>query len=72
VTITLNGTCVEIADGTTVASIIESYAEEGRIPGSALGVAVAVNGEVVERVRWSDVQLSPDDRVEVLQAIGGG
>jgi sulfur carrier protein len=36
------------------------------------GIAVALNGEVVARTKWNDVQLTEGDRVEVLGAIGGG
>ena len=71
-TITLNGACVEVAEGSTVADIMEGYAGSERIREDAPGVAVAVNGEVVARGRWREVRLSRDDRVEVLAAIGGG
>jgi sulfur carrier protein len=39
-------------------------------PGS--GVAVAVDGEVVPRAGWSDMELSEGSRVEVLTAVQGG
>lgn len=35
-------------------------------------VAVAVNGEVVRRAEFAMRTLSPDDRVEILEAVGGG
>ena len=35
-------------------------------------VAVAINARVVPRSRFSDVQVHDGDRVEVIQAVGGG
>jgi sulfur carrier protein len=36
------------------------------------GIAVAVNREVVPRQLWPQRQLQPQDRVDIVQAIGGG
>ena len=36
------------------------------------GLAVAVNGQVVPRSEWADRGLAEDDKIEALQAIGGG
>lgn len=36
------------------------------------GVAVAINGEVVPRSMWPVRALCAGDRVEVIQAVGGG
>ena len=36
------------------------------------GVAVAINGEVVRRVRWPEVQLAEGDNIEIVKAIQGG
>jgi len=35
-------------------------------------LAVAVNREVVPRSRWGACTLAPGDRVEILEAVGGG
>ena len=35
-------------------------------------VAVAVNREVVRRARYPEVALAAGDRVEILEAVGGG
>ncbi len=35
-------------------------------------VAVAINARVVPRSRFADVQVCDGDRVEVIQAVGGG
>ncbi len=42
------------------------------ISGSATGIAVAVNGDVVRRVSWPEVRLAPGDHIEVLTAVQGG
>lgn len=41
-------------------------------PGAPPGVAVAINGEVVRRANWPDVQLGEGDIVEIVKAIQGG
>jgi len=66
VIVTLNGERHEAADGSTVASLIESLGADRR------GVAVALGGEVVPRRRWADTELAEGDRVEVVAAIQGG
>jgi sulfur carrier protein len=38
----------------------------------APGIAVAVNGEIVRRERWSLDRLSPGDEVEIVRAVQGG
>ena len=66
--VVVNGASREAARGATVAEVL---AQLGVSPGAA-GVAVARNGEVVLRARWTDVVLAEGDRVEVLQAVQGG
>ena len=39
---------------------------------AAHGLAVAINGQVVPRAEWAERRLVESDKVEVLQAIGGG
>lgn len=53
----------------TVADAVDRFG--GGDP-SGRGVAVAVNGEVVPRLRWPDKPLESGDRVEILRAVGGG
>ena len=69
--IEVNGEAISIASDTTVQQIVadRSPASAGR-PGR--GVAVAVNGEVVPRSLWAETRLRPGDRVELLNAVGGG
>ena len=35
-------------------------------------VAIEVNGEIVERKKYSNLILNKDDKVEIVQFIGGG
>ena len=64
----LNGEPRDLRDGATVAEAIDAAgAHETRA-----GVAVAVDGEVVPRSRWSDDTLVEGQRVEVLRAVQGG
>ena len=66
--VVVNGDETTLSAGATVADVVASL---GRAP-SSLGVAVAVNGEVVPRAEWSSTQVSDRDRIEVLSAAQGG
>jgi sulfur carrier protein len=65
----LNGEPREIADGATVADLVErsGLADERR-----RGVAVAVDAEVVPRSAWEKTRLTEGQAVELLTAIQGG
>jgi sulfur carrier protein len=67
VKVTVNGRCWELGAGTTLDELVSQAAPHG-----PKGTAVALNGEVVPKARWGSIRLQPDDRVEVLNAIGGG
>ena len=64
--IKLNGETKDVADGTTLLSLVEqlSLAPER--------LAVELNQEVVARAEWPDVKLSDGDRVEIVHFVGGG
>lgn len=64
--LTVNGETVELPDGTTVAELVASRAEEHR------RVAVAVNADVAPRSTWPSAVLHDGDAVEVLVAVAGG
>jgi sulfur carrier protein len=66
--VTLNGELRDLPDGATVADAVEAVGA----PADGRGVAAAVDGEVVPRGSWGSHALTPDDRVEVLQAVQGG
>lgn len=66
VTIELNGAAHVLRAGRTLHDLIASLDLLGK------RVAVAINREVVPSPHWSGRMLKPDDRVEVVVAIGGG
>ena len=64
--ITLNGKPLELPAGTTVAGLLERAGFAGR------RVAVEVNQTIVPRSQHDQHALAENDRVEIVQAIGGG
>jgi sulfur carrier protein len=65
-TVEVNGEPRELADGVTIADVVRSLVDVER------GVAVALNGEVVPRSRWSATRLAAGQQIEVLRAVQGG
>lgn len=66
--ILVNGDERALPEGATVESLVAVLGA----PESGRGVAVAVEGMVVPRSEWAEVELSPGARVEVLTAVQGG
>jgi sulfur carrier protein len=66
VRLTINGTARAVDEVTDLSALV------ARLTRAQRGVAVAVNGEVVPRSRWTGTQLRDGDRVEVLTAAQGG
>ncbi len=66
--VVLNGEPHDLRDGATVVDAVEASGA----PESHDGVAVAVEGEVVPRSRWSEYALADGQVVEILQAVQGG
>ncbi|GAA5118543.1 sulfur carrier protein ThiS [Haloechinothrix salitolerans] len=62
----VNGEEREVAEGTTLARLLEQLGTARR------GVAVAVDGTVVTRSEWQDVVLTDGAKVEILTAVQGG
>ncbi|MGH8776325.1 MAG: sulfur carrier protein ThiS [Jiangellaceae bacterium] len=62
----VNGVPSDIAEGTTVAELVDARAEQQR------WVAVAVDGDVVPRGTWTARMLGDGDSVEVLVPVAGG
>jgi sulfur carrier protein len=67
--VTLNGAPSEMPAGSTIADVVGRLGHKGP---SQRGVAVALNGEVVQRKRWAETHVAERDRIEVLAAIQGG
>ncbi len=64
--ILVNGESRKVPEGCTVGRLL------GLLELGARRVAVAVNREVVPRSRRDAVRLRAGDRVEILEAVGGG
>lgn len=64
--ILFNGQPKEVAEGTSVASLLQQLELQPRY------VAVEVNLELVPRERHQDYILKQDDRLEVVTLVGGG
>ncbi len=64
--IQLNGSPREIPEAATAAQLIDILELGGK------RLAMEVNGEIVPRSTFADHRLQPDDRVEIVHAIGGG
>lgn len=77
-TITLNGQASHIEPETVLLDLIagvtgRALTAEGRpADGQRLGVAVAVNAEVVPRGAWASTTLRDGDEVELVTAVQGG
>ena len=63
----VNGDPRAIPEASTVRSLLESLGVADRE-----GIAVAVNRTVVPRRAHADTILQAGDRVEIVQAVGGG
>jgi sulfur carrier protein len=66
VQITVNGETRQVADGTTVADLLDALA----VPRKA--TAVEVNRELVPRSQHPTHALAPGDAVEIVTLVGGG
>ena len=66
VTVTVNGQPRVVAQGTTVATLVEDLACGSR------GIAVAVDRAVVPRSSWHEVVVDAGAHVEVVTAAAGG
>ncbi|MFD0204813.1 sulfur carrier protein [Saccharothrix carnea] len=62
----VNGLERELADGSTVATVL------ALLDAPASGVAVALDGEVVPRAAWGTTSVPEGSAVEVLTAVQGG
>ena len=66
ISITLNGEGREVPAGVTVAELL------GQLDMRDRQVAVARNSEIVPRSDFEAVRIEDGDRIEIVQAIGGG
>lgn len=64
--ILLNGETRTVDDEISLADLVEQLDLTGK------RIAIEVNGELVPRSAHADHQIEAGDRVEIVQAIGGG
>lgn len=64
----VNGAPKELPTGATVVDVLADLGRDSK----GRGVAVAMNGEVLPRSRWTTTSLAESDRLEVLDAVQGG
>ena len=64
--VAVNGESREIQTGSTLTELIAQLALGGK------RLAVEINGEIVPRSQYTMVALNEGDRIEIVQAIGGG
>ncbi len=64
--IIVNGNPRELAEGASMAALIEALGLSGQ------RLAVEVNEELVPRSRFDEHRLAAGDRVEIIRAVGGG
>jgi sulfur carrier protein len=67
--VTVNGEDRTVPDGYPLPEVLRDLEID---PEDATGVAVALNESVIRRQDWTDVTLSEEDTVEVIQAQQGG
>ena len=65
--ITLNGDATDVPVDTSLEALLVRCGHEVR-----RGLAIAMNGEVVPRGRWTEQRVSEGDVVELLAATQGG
>ena len=76
--ITVNGEPHLAPDGHSVADLVDAFLgvrvdARGAVPdGASLGIAVAVNSDIVPRAGWSARDLAAGDAVEIVSATQGG
>ena len=64
--LTVNGSPLLLADGSRVVDLLQHLQLMGK------RLAVEINGEIVPRSQHVETTLRDNDRVEIVQAIGGG
>ena len=66
ITIILNGDNKQLDSGTSIAQLLET------LDLSEKRLAVEINQQIIARSDFSNFTLSDQDKVEIVQAIGGG
>ncbi len=62
----INGKPATLADGITVAALVQELGLAGQ------RIAVELNGDILPRSRHAETHITDGDRLEIVHAIGGG
>lgn len=65
-TINVNNKPQSISGNSSVSTLLE------QLNIVSVGIAIAVNNEIVSKEKWSDTLLQKEDRVTIIQATQGG
>ncbi|WPM32553.1 sulfur carrier protein ThiS [Hydrogenobacter sp. T-2] len=66
--IIVNGKPLEVEEDISLLALLE----KNRIEVRPVGLAVAVNEEIVPKSRYAEYKLKEGDRVEIVNIVGGG
>ena len=64
--VVVNGTVRSVESAATVADLVASLGLAGK------RIAIERNGAIVPKSRYADTPVLPDDRLEIVAAVGGG
>lgn len=64
--VSLNGSSSQFEAGTTILIMLD------KLELTQKRIAVEVNQEIIPRSQFAHYQLQPNDKIEIIQAIGGG
>jgi thiamine biosynthesis protein ThiS len=64
--VVVNGQTRAVSEGQTIRGLVESLGLE---PGR---VAVELDGRIVKQPEWSECELRPGSRLEIVHFVGGG
>ena len=62
----VNGKEMDLRENITIKELIEELKIEGKV------MAAAINMEVVKKENWDEKTINEDDKIELLQFVGGG
>lgn len=64
--ICINGEAQALAAGSDITTLLKTLGLSGK------RLAIEVNGELIPRSQHAQTLLKPEDRVEIVHAVGGG
>lgn len=64
--VVVNGTMRSVESAATLADLVASLGLGGK------RIAIERNGAIVPKSRYADTPVQPDDRLEIVAAVGGG